>query len=118
MLRILTCDPELLQKDLTRRNYIATGYNSGAGFAYSAQLVLQGAHVVGACRRVEAGKQTFTGLAGTSGLAELMKFNLDSLASVRRFVEAFTSKYEQLDGLINNAGIMHCPEGKTEGGDR
>ena len=40
--------------------------------------------------------------------------DLASLASVRRFAEAFIAKYDRLDGLVNNAGIMACPEGKTE----
>jgi NAD(P)-dependent dehydrogenase (short-subunit alcohol dehydrogenase family) len=41
---------------------------------------------------------------------------LASLASVRRFAEAFTSKYDHLHGLVNNAGIMAPPYGKTEDG--
>ena len=110
------CDPKLLQKDLSGRVYIVTGANSGAGLATATQLVRQGAHVVGGCRRVEAGKEAFAELASARGTAEVMELDLASLASVRRFAEAFLAKHDRLDGLVNNAGIMACPEGKTEDG--
>lgn len=45
-----------------------------------------------------------------------MELDLASLASVKRFAEAFISKYDRLDGLVNNAGVMARPEGKTEDG--
>ena len=45
-----------------------------------------------------------------------MELDLASLASVRQFAEAFLAKQNRLDGLVNNAGVMHTPEGKTEDG--
>jgi NAD(P)-dependent dehydrogenase (short-subunit alcohol dehydrogenase family) len=116
MPKTLMCDPELLEKDLSGRVYIVTGANSGAGLATATQLTRQGAHVVGACRRVEAGKKVFANLADRRGSVEVMELDLASLASVRRFAEMFMAKHDQLDGLINNAGIMYAPEGKTEDG--
>jgi NAD(P)-dependent dehydrogenase (short-subunit alcohol dehydrogenase family) len=116
MPKTLMCDPRLLQKDLSGRVYIVTGANSGAGFATSAQLARQGAHVVGGCRRVDAGKEAFAELENARGSAEVMQLDLASLASVRRFAEAFITRHDRLDGLVNNAGVMACPEGKTEDG--
>jgi NAD(P)-dependent dehydrogenase (short-subunit alcohol dehydrogenase family) len=116
MPKTLMCDPELLQKDLSGRVYIVTGANSGAGLATSAQLARQGAHVVGGCRRVDAGREAFAELAGVRGSAEVMELDLASFASIRRFAEAFITKHDRLDGLVNNAGVMACPEGKTEDG--
>lgn len=116
MPKTLMCDPVLFQKDLSDRVYIVTGANSGAGFATSAQLVRQGAHVVGGCRRVDAGKEAFAEFAGAPGSAEVMELDLASLASVRRFAEEFAAKHNRLDGLVNNAGVMACPESKTEDG--
>ena len=110
------CDPVLFQKDLSGRIYIVTGANSGSGFATSKQLAQQGAHVIGACRRVEAGKEAFAELGKVRGLVEVMALDLASLASVRRFAEAFLAKYDRLDGLVNNAGVMGTPEGRTEDG--
>lgn len=39
-----------------------------------------------------------------------MRLDLSDLSSVRLFANEFKSKYNRLDILINNAGIMHVPE--------
>jgi NAD(P)-dependent dehydrogenase (short-subunit alcohol dehydrogenase family) len=116
MPKTLMCDPELSRKDLSGRVYVVTGANSGSGFATTKQLAEQGAHVIGACRRVNAGKEAFADLVDIRGSVEIRELDLASLDSVRRFAEAFLAKYDRLDGLVNNAGIMACPEGKTEDG--
>ena len=113
--RTLMCNPKLLQKKLDGQVYIVTGANSGAGLATSQQLVRQGAHVVGACRRVDAGESAFAGFAGLRGTAEIMKLDLASLASVRAFADTFLGKHERLDGLVNNAGLV-TNEGRTQDG--
>jgi NAD(P)-dependent dehydrogenase (short-subunit alcohol dehydrogenase family) len=115
MPKTLMCDPVLFEKDLSGRVYIVTGANSGSGFATTKQLAEQGAHVVGACRRVDAGKEAFADL-NTRGSVEIMELDLASLNSVRRFAQAFLSKYDRLGGLVNNAGVMYSPKGKTEDG--
>ena len=116
MPKTLMCDPKLFEIDLSGRIYIVTGANSGSGFATTKQLAEQGAHVIGACRRVDAGKEAFADVSNLSGSVEIMELDLASLASVRRFAEAFLAKYDRLDGLVNNAGVMHTGEGKTEDG--
>ena len=110
------CDPKLFEKDLSGRVYIVTGANSGSGFATTKQLAEQGAHVIGACRRVDAGKEAFAELNNIRGLVEIMELDLNSLDSVRRFADAFLAKYDRLNGLVNNAGVMHTPEGRTKDG--
>jgi NAD(P)-dependent dehydrogenase (short-subunit alcohol dehydrogenase family) len=116
MPKTLMCEPSLLQQDLSGRTYIVTGANSGAGLATAEQLARQGAHVVGACRRVDAGEEAFAEFGAVTGTTEVMKLDLGSLASVRSFAEAFTAKFDRLDGLVNNAGIMAPPRGTTEDG--
>jgi NAD(P)-dependent dehydrogenase (short-subunit alcohol dehydrogenase family) len=116
MLKTLMCDPSLFQKDLSGGVYIVTGANSGSGFATTKQLAEQGAIVIGACRRVNAGREAFADLGNISGSVDAMELDLASLASVRRFADEFLAKNDRLDGLVNNAGIMACPEGKTEDG--
>jgi len=113
MLKTLRCDPKLFQKDLSGRVYIVTGANSGSGFATTKQLAEQGALVIGACRRVDAGKLAFTDLGDMRGSVKIMDLDLANLASVRRFAETFLAKYDRLDGLVNNAGVMYAPEGRT-----
>lgn len=115
MPKTLMCDPKLFEKDLSGRTYIVTGANSGAGFATAEQLAKQGAHVIGACRRVDAGKAAFADL-DARGSVEIMELDLASLESVRKFAEAFLAKHDRLDGLVNNAGVMAVPEGKTVDG--
>jgi NAD(P)-dependent dehydrogenase (short-subunit alcohol dehydrogenase family) len=114
MPKTLMCDPTLLQKDLSGHVYIVTGANSGAGLATATQLAKQGATVIGACRRIQAGEEAFADLQAR-GSVDVMELDLASLTSVRNFVEAFTAKYDRLDGLANNAGIM-CPQSTTEDG--
>jgi NAD(P)-dependent dehydrogenase (short-subunit alcohol dehydrogenase family) len=116
MYRTLRCDPKLFQKDLKGRTFIVTGANSGAGLATVEQLVRQGAHVVAACRRVGAGEEATKHLASERGSVEVMALDLGSLASVRRFVSEFKTKHQRLHGLVNNAGVMSTPEGRTEDG--
>ncbi len=45
-----------------------------------------------------------------------MSLDLASLASVRSFAEEFKKKYERLDVLMNNAGVMAIPERRTADG--
>lgn len=68
MPKTLMCDPKLFQIDLSGRVYIVTGANSGSGFATSKQLAEQGAHVIGACRRVNAGQEAFAALVQLDGI--------------------------------------------------
>jgi len=77
-------------------------------------LAKQGATVIGACRRVEAGKIAFADL-NLRGSVEIMKLDLASLTSVRQFAESFLNNYNRLDGLVNNAGLI-CPQATTEDG--
>lgn len=112
----LTCDPQLFSKDLAGRTYVVTGGNSGAGLATVQQMVRQGAHVIAACRRVGAGEDATTDLVSERGSVDVMKLDLESLDSVREFAEAFSSKHDALHGLVNNAGVMNTPEGRTQDG--
>ncbi len=116
MPKTLMCEPRLLESDLSGRVYLVTGANSGAGLATTEQLARQGAHVVGACRRVDAGEEAFAGFGDVAGSTEVMKLDLGSLTSVRSFAQAFNARHDRLDGLVNNAGIMGPPQGKTEDG--
>lgn len=45
-----------------------------------------------------------------------MKVDLSDLESVKQFSEAYKSKYDKLDLLINNAGVMIPPYSKTKDG--
>ena len=104
---VIWCDSATLSKDISGKTYIVTGANSGVGFETTQQLVKQGAHVVMACRRVEAGEEVAQSFKDLKGTYEVMKCDLADLESVRTFVKSFLSKHNRLDGLACNAGMVN-----------
>jgi len=60
--------------------------------------------VILAGRSVEAGTKIANEVGGV-----FMKLDLNSLQSVREFATAFLAKYDRLDVLVNNAGVMMPP---------
>jgi len=104
---VIWCDKETLAKNLQGKTYIVTGSNSGVGFETAQQLVKQGAHVVMACRRPDAGEEARNAFENPTGSSEVIKCDLADLQSVRDFVTEFKSKHNQLDGLMCNAGMVN-----------
>lgn len=98
--------------------FLVTGSNAGIGFATSYLLAGKGGKIVMACRSLEKGQDALNRLKTMVPGADvsLMQLDLASLASVRSFAEAFLAKYDRLDVLINNAGLMMPPLGRTADG--
>lgn len=48
------------------------------------------------------------------GRVDLVQLDLSDLSSVRRAAENVHQRFDKLDALINNAGIMQCPPQKDE----
>ncbi len=114
----LLCPPDLLSRDLSGKTFVVTGGNSGIGLTTVGQLARQGAHVVLACRRPAEGERARAEFvaAGVGGVIEVMELDLANLASVRSFAGAFVAGHKSLHGLVNNAGVMNTPAGKTKDG--
>jgi NAD(P)-dependent dehydrogenase (short-subunit alcohol dehydrogenase family) len=104
--------------DQTGRVAIVTGSNSGIGFETARVLAAKGATVVMACRSLDKANPKADEIRGAHPNAnvEVMELDLSDLDSVRRFAEAFRAKHSRIDLLINNAGIMVPPYGKTAQG--
>ncbi|MFH0760252.1 MAG: SDR family oxidoreductase [Bacteroidota bacterium] len=87
---------------------LITGSNSGIGKATSIALARLGAHVVMMARNPERGEAARQEVISTSGndQVDLMLCDLADLESIRRFASEFKEKYDRLDVLINNAGIL------------
>ncbi|RME21075.1 MAG: SDR family oxidoreductase [Deltaproteobacteria bacterium] len=114
----LTCDPALLDLDLHGRRYVITGANSGIGLVTARQLAAQGAEVVMACRRVGEAEARIAEIRAElpDARLEARELDLGSLASVRVFAEGLLADGGRLDGLVNNAGVMNTPQGRTADG--
>ena len=104
--------------DQTGRVVIVTGANSGIGFETARCLADKGAHVILACRSQQRGQDAVDRIQANNpaGKAELMSLDLSSLESVKAFAEAFHVRFERLDLLINNAGVMMPPKSQTAEG--
>jgi len=104
--------------DLTGKVIIITGANAGLGFEASKQLARKGATVIMACRNIKKATAAVNQLKKEipTAAVEFIQLDLASLRSVRSFAETFKAKYDRLDVLLNNAGIMFGPYIKTEDG--
>jgi len=100
------------------RNIIITGANSGIGFETARALAEKDANVTMACRNSERGKKARDEILQKYPQAkvELMVLDLCNLKSIARFAELYSSRYDSLDLLINNAGVMATPFEKTMDG--
>ena len=104
--------------DQTGRTALVTGANSGLGFQTSLELARHGARVLMACRnpaRAEAARGRLR-LEVPNAAVELVAMDLASLASVEKAAVDVAARVGSLDLLVNNAGVMAVPEGKTVDG--
>ena len=92
------------------RTVVVTGANSGLGLATTRALAAAGARVVLAVRDQDRGARAAAELPGDT---EVRALDLADLESVRAFADAWTG---DLDVLVNNAGIMAVPAGRTADG--
>ena len=101
--------------DQTGRVAVVTGANSGIGFETARALALRGARVVLACRNLDKANTAQARILAErpSAITQVLRLDLASLDSVAEFASAFTSAYDRLDLLINNAGLMALPERRT-----
>lgn len=108
----------MLLENLTGKKAIITGANSGIGYEAAKDLSSKGAFVILAVRNMEKGKGAAEGILQRNPQAKikLMKLDLADLQSVRDFTEVFMEEFDSLDLLINNAGVMIPPYGKTKDG--
>lgn len=97
---------------------IVTGANSGIGFEAAKLLANKGAEVVLACRSRERGEAAVDRIRKQESNAKVsfMPLDLADLDQVRELAGAFSKSNDRLDLLVNNAGVMMCPAGKTKQG--
>lgn len=103
---------------MTGKIAIVTGANSGMGLATTIELAKMGAHVIMACRSQSRGAAALQEAQQESnGLRiELMTLDLGDFDSIRAFASDFKAKYDRLDVLVNNAGVVALKRELTKDG--
>ncbi|MET9460384.1 SDR family NAD(P)-dependent oxidoreductase [Streptomyces canus] len=101
-----TADDVLAGIDLSGKLAVVTGGYSGLGLETTRALTKAGARVVVPARRPDTAWKALAGLDGV----ELDELDLGDLESVRAFAERFLDSGRTVDLVIDNAGIMACPE--------
>lgn len=96
--------------DMSGTTVVVTGASSGIGLVTATRLAGVGARVVLAVRDEQRGRIAAESMAGH---VEVRPLDLTSLASVRAFASTWAG---DLEILINNAGIMMVPDGRTADG--
>jgi NAD(P)-dependent dehydrogenase (short-subunit alcohol dehydrogenase family) len=97
------------------KRVIVTGGSSGIGVETARALAGIGAEVTLAVRDTAAGARVAADIAATTGNKDIhvAKLDLTNRASIAAFVAAWKGP---IHVLINNAGIMACPEQRTPEG--
>ena len=113
-----TVDEVLDGMDLSGRVFLVTGSSSGLGEESARGLASRGAYVAMAARDAGSNAEAAQRIRATVPDADLSlhRLNLADLSSVARFAEQAAAVLDRVDVLINNAGVMACPEGRTADG--
>ncbi|GIZ47483.1 hypothetical protein CKM354_001057300 [Cercospora kikuchii] len=103
---------------LTDKVFVVTGVSSGIGIETLRALYATGAHVFGTARDVSKGQKVVDEITADTqgGKITLVKMTLDDLSSVKQGAQDILSKTDRINLVINNAGVMATPEGKTKDG--
>jgi NAD(P)-dependent dehydrogenase (short-subunit alcohol dehydrogenase family) len=97
-------------EDQTGRTFVITGANSGIGLGAAKTLAGKGARVILAVRNTAKGEEAAKQIHGET---EVRALDLADLASVRAFAAA---NQDEIDVLVNNAGVMNVPFAQTADG--
>ncbi len=100
------------------KTVLVTGANQGIGKATALALAHEGARVVLLARNPEKGRAAVAEIQAATGSrgVELIVADLASLAQVRRAASEFKTRFDRLDVLINNAGVVVPTRRQTEDG--
>ncbi len=98
--------------NLDGKTAFITGSNSGLGYYTAKALAEKNAHVLLACRSLEKANAAIDKLKSLNPAGKFTPIELDlsDLNNVSEIGSKISSEFENLDLLINNAGIMHPPK--------
>ncbi|XP_066538802.1 retinol dehydrogenase 12, like [Hoplias malabaricus] len=103
---------------LDGKTVMITGANTGIGKETAIDLAKRGARVIMACRDMEKADTALKEVikASENQNVVIKKLDLSDCKSIREFAQTINSEERQVNILINNAGVMVCPYGKTADG--
>jgi NAD(P)-dependent dehydrogenase (short-subunit alcohol dehydrogenase family) len=104
--------------DQTGRVAVVTGANGGLGYETARALAAKGATVIMAVRDQRKASEARERILTTAPAAalEIVPLDLGNLESVGGAAATIKRAHDRLHLLINNAGVMACPEGLTDDG--
>lgn len=104
--------------DLRGKVALVTGASGGLGEETARALAEKGAQVILTARDLAKGEAAAERIRASTGNArvEVESLELGSFASIRAFAERVLARHPALHMLVNNAGVMACPFGKTAEG--
>ena len=113
-----TTDEVLDGIDLTGRTVVVTGATSGLGLETARALASKGADVTITGRSQDKLDDAVAQLneMGLPGAIDTAVLELGDLDSVRSCAKELLARLDRIDVLVNNAGVMVCPLGRTTQG--
>jgi NAD(P)-dependent dehydrogenase (short-subunit alcohol dehydrogenase family) len=116
--RDTTTDEVLDGIDLSGRHIVITGAAGGLGRESARALAVHGASVTLLARNADKAEQAVAEVGAMAGEADLEAgvVDLGDLDSIRAFADSYLASHDALDVLMNNAGVMACPFGRTADG--
>ena len=113
-----TTDEVLESIDLSGRRVVITGAATGLGRESARALAPHGASVTVLARSDERAATAAAAVrdAVPGATVEAGTVDLGDLSTIRSFAEGYLAEHDAIDILINNAGVMACPFGRTADG--
>jgi NAD(P)-dependent dehydrogenase (short-subunit alcohol dehydrogenase family) len=109
-----TADEVLEGVNLSGKRVLVTGVSAGLGVETARSIVAHGGTVVGTARDLGKARRALAAAGNPS--VDLVEMDLASLASVRKAASELLERGQPFDVIIANAGVMACPQGKTQDG--
>jgi len=105
-------------RSLAGTTTVITGGNAGVGKETAVGLAAMGAHVVFTSRDATRGAEALADIRARSGseAVEVMPLDLASFASIRTFSDRLLATHDQIDVLVNNAGLVQQQRALTADG--